>query len=86
MARFIARATGRAETSATRLGSPASGIQADCNGWNVGVTVYGKAVTGSFDSDCFEIYATGGSNNHHSRKLIATVVETSDGFEVIRPN
>lgn len=69
MARFIGYVQGQAgETS--RIGSPASGISAQAQGWNVGVRVCGH--TDSDDQDVFTIYATGGSNGGGS-KLLGTV-------------
>ena len=82
MARFLGAIQG-SRGEATRLGHSASGIRAQAQGWNVGVTVYGNSVGGR---DQFEIYATGGSNGSSQRKLIATVVETDTGFQILHPN
>lgn len=84
MARFLAAIQG-SRGEATRLGTPSSGIRASAQGWDCGVTVNGY-VGRDTDRDEFQIYATGGSNGRHSPKLIATVVETPEGYEVIRPN
>lgn len=75
MARFLGLVSGRAKTEATRLGSANSGMRTECRGWDSGVTVTATAVG---DSDIFQIYATGGSNNN-SGKYIGRVVDSDNG-------
>ena len=58
MARFLAAIEGKAG-EATRLGSLSSGIRAQAQGWDLGVSVFGRA---EGDSDVFSVYMTGGSN------------------------
>jgi hypothetical protein len=71
MARFIGRLKGgRGEVS--RLGTPASGIEATVNGWDVGVRVTGGCGESS-DSDVFFVYSTGGSNHQCSEVLVAVI-------------
>lgn len=63
MARFIGRLRGgRGEVS--RLGTPASGISATVNGWDVGVSVCGCVQLGA---DHFYVYTTGGSHGGQDR-------------------
>lgn len=76
MAHFRATIQG-ARGEASRLGHKE--IEASINGWDAGVRVYGvKGETG----DVFTVYATGGSNGNGTRKLVAVVRETPDGFKV----
>jgi hypothetical protein len=68
MARFRATMQG-SRGPASRLGHEI--IEASVNGWNAGVSVTGTVdVNGN---DIFKIWATSGSNNRQSSKLIATV-------------
>ncbi len=70
MSRFYANIKGnRGGTS--RCGTPSSGIKSHTRGWDVGVEVLG-------DVDCdgqdeFQVYATGGSNDPFTSKLIARI-------------
>jgi len=88
MARFLGAVQG-SRGEASRLGSNSSGIRAQAQGWDCGVTVYGESVIDSHSGksvDQFEIYATGGSNGRSHRKLVATIVETDTGFQILYPN
>lgn len=76
MAHFRATIQG-ARGEASRLGHQE--ITASVNGWDAGVNVYG---TKGKAGDVFTVYATGGSNGNGTRKLIAVVRETRDGFKV----
>jgi len=58
MARFIGFIQGN-RGEASRLGTPASGIRVQAQGWNVGVKVFGDIEDGT---DTFSIYATSGSD------------------------
>lgn len=69
MARFRATIRG-ARGEASRLGHASTGIKADVNGWESGVSVEAEAVAGN--ADMFYVYATGGSNGS-ARDLIAAV-------------
>lgn len=72
MAHFLARIQGnRGDT--TRLGSKASGIVAEVNGWNIGATVRIDHVDGR---DVVRVYQTGGSNGNGSRQLVAELGES----------
>jgi hypothetical protein len=64
---------------ASRLGTTNSGLIVTANGWDAGVRVEGQS--GS-PGDVFYVYATGGSHNGASPRLIAVVRETPDGFAV----
>ena len=75
MSRFYADIKGN-RGSATRQGSPDSGIRAHPRGWNVGVLVQGYA---DGEADEFHIYATGGSNRCKLDKLIAVVRREPNG-------
>jgi hypothetical protein len=75
MARFIGRIQG-ARGAASRLGGDASGITAEANGWNVGVTVRGRAVPAG---DVFDIYATGGTNGAAPEQHLGWVSLDADG-------
>lgn len=71
MAHFFARIRGN-RGDATRLGSQHSGMTADVNGWNNGVTVKAR-----FDpnlGDVFTLYATGGSNGRTKRVKLGDVI------------
>ena len=62
MARFLGAIQGR-KGAVTRLGDGNSGIRAQAQGWNAGVTVHGGPVTLGSDQDAFVVTLTGGSNN-----------------------
>jgi hypothetical protein len=70
MAQFRAVVKGQ-RGEASRLGSKSSGIRADVDGWNSGVTVH--AGVHSDGQDVFRIYATGGSNAAQRDEFIGTV-------------
>jgi hypothetical protein len=71
MARFYGIIDGQARTAATRVGSKTSGIRAQAQGWNVGVTVYGDVNEDGEDE--FRIYENGGSTPSRNKRLIGTV-------------
>jgi len=50
------------------MGTPSSGIYGHIRGWDVGCAVH---VTDRDGVDVVTVYRTGGSNEHHSRELIA---------------
>lgn len=80
MARFRGTIKGQ-RGEASRLGTPKSGLEIECNGWNAGVSV--RATVGSNDGDIFAVYMTGGSNGGPS-ELLGTVTK-QDGFLVWKP-
>jgi hypothetical protein len=83
MARFMATIKGtRGDVS--RLGTPKSGINAKINGWNTGVAIYARVNENG--DDCFDVYATGGSNGYSNSKHIARITEfTNDPkIEIIK--
>lgn len=82
MARFRATIKGQ-RGSASRLGGPGSGIQADVNGWDSGVRVEGMANGSS--GDIFRVVMTGGSNKGSSPTLLGTVVLVDGEPEFVRP-
>jgi hypothetical protein len=84
MARFLGSIKG-SRGRATRLGTPASGIEVSAQGWSAGVTVYGSPDGDYSDQDQFEVWATGGSSGIARRRLICTIVETADGYSVLYP-
>ena len=60
MAHFRGTVKGiKGETS--RLGSPKSGLQVSCNGWNSGIRI--SAIVDTNGKDQFTVYKTSGSNN-----------------------
>lgn len=73
MARFRSTINGQ-RGEASRLGSAASGMVAEVNGWNAGVTVIASDVNGV---DCFDVYQTGGSNgNGNGRRVrLASIID-----------
>ncbi len=58
MARFRGTIWGN-RGEASRLGTPASGLDVTCNGWQGGVKVH--ASVDAEGNDVFQVYATGGS-------------------------
>jgi len=77
MARFYAEIQGN-RGSASRMGTPNSGIEGHIRGWDVGVKVYGSVI-GYVDSgklqtdDEFQVVVTSGSNGRLSSYSIGTV-------------
>lgn len=57
----------------SRLGSPASGLQASVNGWGAGIRV--EANVNMKGQDEFLIFMTTGSSPHGFTRHIATVTE-----------
>lgn len=83
MARFMGTVKGT-RGMASRLGSPASGIETEARGWSAGVRVSGSVEDGR---DTFRIVATGGSNDTSTRELVAIVSLAEDGsVRVDRPD
>lgn len=72
MARFRGSVVGQRGDGASRLGSLVSGLSTQTNGWDSGVTVFASALPDG--RDCFEVFATGGSNGGGRDFLIARVV------------
>lgn len=70
MAQFMGVVSGRARTSASRLGTKCKPITTKCNGWDVGVTCRASYEDGE---DVIRVYATGGSNERLCPTLIAIV-------------
>ena len=68
MARFYAEIQGN-RGEATRMGTPASGIQGHIRGWDVGIRVEGN-VEG--DEDEFTVYLTSGSHGGERDMLLGT--------------
>jgi hypothetical protein len=81
VARFLAAIQGH-RGEATRLGTPASGIRAQAQGWNVGVKVYGEP--GESSGDIFTLYATGGSSGYTSELIGRVYLE--DGQLTFEPS
>ncbi len=71
MSRFRATVRG-SRGPVSRIGTPASGVEAYVNGWDVGVRVVARA---EGDRDVIEVYATGGTIDRHAQRLVATVKE-----------
>ena len=84
MAHFYGTVTGQARTTASRLGSKSSGIEAHPRGWDVGVLVRGEVDADG--NDRFYVYATGGSNGNANPKLIGIVSLDSDGIPGMLPS
>jgi hypothetical protein len=82
MSRFYASIEGQAETQATRRGGKESGIQGHIRGWDLGIKVFGSA-DGIDNGDIFDVYITGGSNNHYQTEPIFTVRRSLVGELVI---
>lgn len=73
MARFYGGVSGRAKSSATRLGS--QGLRTFCQGWNRGIRVSAWRFTAddSSDVDTFTVTVNGGSNGSGRSATIAYV-------------
>lgn len=67
MAEFIGYLEG-SRGEASRLGSSSSGIRAQAQTWNEGVTVLGSVTRDAHHVD-FELVANGGSNNNSQRRI-----------------
>jgi hypothetical protein len=70
MAHFYSAIQG-SRGEATRLGTTASGIRAQAQGWDTGAKVYGNVVD---DRDEFSIYATSGSDYRGIEVYLGKVV------------
>lgn len=69
MAHFYGEIKGQAKTTAGKIGSIKSGLNAHIRGWDIGCRIECKCEDGQ---DIIKIYKTGGSNNSHEQ-LIATL-------------
>ena len=82
MSRFYASIEGQAKTQATRQGSKNSGITGHIRGWDLGIKVEGKSDR-TDNLDTFNIWITGGSNNHYQTDFLCTVRRSLVGELVI---
>jgi len=71
MARFYAEIQGN-RGSATRMGTPSSGIWGHVRGWHSGAQIVCDA---KGDDDVTQVYLTSGSNGHGWNTHLATLVE-----------
>ena len=78
MARFRGTVIGN-RGEASRLGAKTSGITADINGWDLGVSVEGR-YDARGDCDVFSVYLTKGSNNPGRRTLIGRFTKDVTNF------
>jgi hypothetical protein len=76
MSRFYGSLTGSARTTATKRGTPSSGVSAHVRGWNIGGKV--QVLEGADGRDMVMFRLTGGSNNESS-EIIAAYALNSDG-------
>lgn len=84
MSHFYGDLTG-SRGSATRCGTPTSGITAHPRGWNLGVKVSGR----TSPYDLFDVELTRGSNDPERRTPLATIHADSKGkwhVELTRPD
>jgi hypothetical protein len=65
---------------ATKTGTKGSGGHAMVHGWDCGIIVDANHHSDGFD--LFRIYATGGSNDPRTKKLVATVYRMGDEIVV----
>jgi hypothetical protein len=80
MARFRGTIKGPgAGASISRLGSKASGLITNANGWDVGVRVEARVVAGK---DTFDVHLTGGSNGGQRTVFLGTFDEGDLGRAV----
>jgi hypothetical protein len=70
----------RAKTTASRLGTPSSGLTAHIRGWDIGVQVDCRAVD---EVDVIEVFATSGSNGYGRDQHIATITLQGDHPRVV---
>lgn len=68
MARFYGTIRGKAQTTATRIGTVNSGMYAHIRGWNFGAAI--RLDTTENDEDHIAIFLTSGSKNENSSKCI----------------
>lgn len=82
MAQFIGRIKGQ-RGEATRLGTKASGVTVEANGWNIGVKAGAFHISshGANGLDVVEVYLTGGSNDACAKRSLGFWRRTADGFE-----
>jgi len=81
MAHFIGYVTGRAKSTASRLGTKSSGIVAQAQGWSIG----GRVDCWHSDDgvDVVEFTLTGGSNGATQDKRIAVFRIGPNGIESV---
>ena len=84
MAHFYGGVSGKARTTATRLGSKKSGLKVFANGWDSGVDVIDRH-EGETGVDEFAIFMTAGSNSSHSKAHLGTVRRNESGELVFTP-
>jgi hypothetical protein len=84
MAHFYGGVSGKARTTATRLGSKKSGLEVFANGWDSGVDVIAR-YDGEAGVDEFAIFMTAGSNGSSSRVHLGTVRRNESGKLVFTP-
>lgn len=78
MARYLGAIQGR-KGAVTRLGTAPSGIRAQAQGWNCGVTVGGWPNDNDPDCDIFTVTVTGGSNGDHPTFRLGEVKQSPNG-------
>jgi hypothetical protein len=78
MAQFRATISGQ-RGGASRLGSKASGIEANVDGWDAGVRVIARHVDGK---DVFDVFRTGGSNGATRTEFLASFVDGEPGVTI----
>jgi hypothetical protein len=81
MARFYGEVSGSAKTTATRMGTPSSGINGHIRGWDCGIEV--DCFVGMNDNDVCVATITGGSNATFPRKKLATIKMNGDSREIL---
>lgn len=83
MAQFRATLHGN-KGVASRLGTKASGIEADINGWDLGIRVTGRHDQ-ELKTDIFNVTITSGSNRHGTDLTVFEVRKLVDGELEITP-
>ena len=81
MSRFYGSLTGSARTTATRRGTPSSGVSAHVRGWNFGVRV---AVLDIDGEDHIILTATGGSRGNMQESDLGEWRRVEDTIERVR--
>lgn len=79
MARFRGTIKGQ-RGEASRLGSIASGLRVEANGWHVGIEVTGQV---TLSGDRFEVWVTGGSNGGGRARRLGCVMHNEKTGEII---
>ena len=78
MARFRGVVQGN-RGEASRLGAKSSGITAQINGWDIGISIVGR-YDEKGDCDVFAVYLTGGSNGPEKNDLIGRFTKDVTNF------